>query len=226
MSETHFTEKSYFEIPQYRTYTTNHPDKTAHAGTAIVIKNTIKHEELPKYEKEFLQATTIRVQSLSYNLTIAAVYCPPRHSIKKEQFEDFFATLDSKFIVGGDFNSKHTLYGSRLTTPKGKQLVSLAEQKGYSFLSTGSPTYWPTDPKKIPDFLDLFVTNGISSTNMDIIPSFDLSSDHSPIIATFSSFIIYKKHITRQHNRKTDWDKYRTKIEDDLLHRASKHRKI
>lgn len=124
--------------------------------------------------------------------------------------------MDSKFIVGGDFNSKHTTYGSRLTTPKGRQLVSLAEQKGYSFLSTGSPTYWPTDPKKIPDLLDLFVTNGISSTNMDVKSSFDLSSDHSAIIATFSSFIIHRKHTTRQHNRKTDWDKYRTKIEDDL----------
>lgn len=38
VSETHFTDKSYFNIPQYKTYYTNHPDNTAHAGTGILIK--------------------------------------------------------------------------------------------------------------------------------------------------------------------------------------------
>ncbi|OAD57925.1 RNA-directed DNA polymerase from mobile element jockey, partial [Eufriesea mexicana] len=33
VSETHFTEKTYFKIPQYRLHHTNHPDNTAHAGT-------------------------------------------------------------------------------------------------------------------------------------------------------------------------------------------------
>jgi hypothetical protein len=32
----------------------------------------------------------------------------------------------------------------------------------YSYISSGTPTYWPTDPAKIPDLLDFFVTKGIS----------------------------------------------------------------
>lgn len=168
---------------------------------------------MPKYEKEFLQATTIRVHLSSYDLTIAAVYCPPRHNIKKDEFDDFFSTLGPKFIAGGDYNSKHTSYGSRLITPKGRQLVSLAEEKSYSFLTTGTPTYWPTDANKIPDLLDFFVTNGISPTNMDISSSYDLSSDHSPIIATVSSFIIYRNRITRLHNSRTNWENYRMKVD-------------
>ena len=38
ISETHFTTKSYINIPNYSVYDTQHPDGTAHGGTAIIIK--------------------------------------------------------------------------------------------------------------------------------------------------------------------------------------------
>jgi hypothetical protein len=49
VSETHFTTKTHFQIPQYNTYYTNHPDGTAHAGTAIIVKHTLRHHELSQY---------------------------------------------------------------------------------------------------------------------------------------------------------------------------------
>jgi hypothetical protein len=96
---------------------------------------------MPKYEKNFLQATVIKVKLLPYELTIAAVYCPPRHNIKKEDYRNFFSTLGQKFIAGGDYNSKNTLWGSRLTTTKGRELANLLQEQNYSFQSTGTPTY-------------------------------------------------------------------------------------
>lgn len=153
---------------------------------------------------------------MSYELTVAAVYCPPRHIMKKENFNEFFQTLGPKFIAGGDYNSKHTLWGSRLTTPKGRELSKLIEEQNYSFLSTGTPTYWPTDPKKIPDLLDFYITNGISTSYMNVIPSYDLSSDHSPIIATISMVVINTKPIPKLHNRRTNWDEYRNKVQEAI----------
>jgi exonuclease III len=50
--ETHFTRKSYFKTPQYNICYTNHPDGSAHAGTAVIVKQTISHYELPKYEED------------------------------------------------------------------------------------------------------------------------------------------------------------------------------
>ena len=76
ISETHFTMKSYFKIPQYNVYYTNHPDGNAHAGTAVIVKQTISHYELPKYEEDFLQATSIRVRILPYELRVTVVYSP------------------------------------------------------------------------------------------------------------------------------------------------------
>jgi hypothetical protein len=216
VSETHFTDRSYFRIPHYNAYFTNHPDNTAHAGSGILIKQNISHYELPKFEKNFLQATVIKVQMKTYELTVAAVYCPPRHNIKEENFNEFFRTLGNKFIAGGDYNCKNTIWGSRLTTTKGRELLKTIRNHQYSPLSTGTPTYWPSDPDKIPDLLDFYITNGISTSYMDIVPSYDLSSDHTPVIATISTEVVNKKTTPRLHNRRTNWTDYRTKIEEAI----------
>jgi exonuclease III len=54
--KTHFTTKNYFSISRYKLYYTNH-DGTAHGSTAILIKETIEHYELLKYEEDSIQAT-------------------------------------------------------------------------------------------------------------------------------------------------------------------------
>jgi hypothetical protein len=98
ISDTHFTEKSYLKHPNYAVYHTNHP-----AGTAIIIKNTIKHHQLNNYSQDFFQATSVSVEDSVSLLTISAVYLPPKHIVKQEQLEDFYNTLGHRFIAGGDY---------------------------------------------------------------------------------------------------------------------------
>jgi hypothetical protein len=90
-------------------------------------------------------------------LTVSAIYCPPRYSIHANEYKILFNKLNSRFIIGGDFNAKHTHWGSRLITPKGRELYKAAVARGCEFVSTGKPTYWPTDHNKIPDLIDFFV---------------------------------------------------------------------
>jgi len=44
--------------------------------------------------------------------------------ISEDQFIEFFNTLGDRFIETGDYNAKHTHWGSRLVMPKGKQLCN------------------------------------------------------------------------------------------------------
>jgi hypothetical protein len=55
-----------------------------HEGTYIS-KQTINHYELPKYKSNNFQATVIKVKMTQYELTVAAVYCPPKYNIKKKE---------------------------------------------------------------------------------------------------------------------------------------------
>lgn len=216
ISETHFTERTVFRIPNYKIYHTNHPDGTAHGGAAVVIRNTIPHHELPAHQTNKIQAAIIQIKAQPWSFGIASIYCPPRHRIEPEEYEALFDQLGGKFIIGGDWNAKHTDWGSRLITPKGRNLLTAIANSNCSHLSTGEPTYWPTDPNRLPDLLDFFILKGIALNYINIESNLDLSSDHTPIIATLSTHIINQPKTPKLTSPKTDWLSFRSRIHENL----------
>jgi hypothetical protein len=57
-------------------------------------------------------------------------------------------------------------------------------------LSTGEPTYWPSDHNKLPELLDFFVYKGIATNYAQMQSNHELSFDHTPVIATPSTHVI------------------------------------
>jgi hypothetical protein len=156
------------------------------------IKKIIKQYQLNNYTQDFLQATSVSVEDSVGLLTISAVYLSPKHTAKQEQLEDFYNTLGRWFIAGGDYNVKHTDWESRLITPRGHEVLKTMERNNLKHLSTGEPTYWPSDRNKLPDLVDFCVTKGISQDFTITKSCFDLSSDHSLVL------IILKAHALNQ----------------------------
>lgn len=216
ISETHFTKKSYIKFNSYTVYHTIHPDGTAHGGSAIIIKNNIKHYVINEYQTEQIQATNVVVEDCNGPLTISAVYCPPKHATKQKEFEHYLKKLGNRFISGGDFNAKHPQWGSRLMTPKGRELYKAMGNLNLHSVSTGEPTYWPTDRRKIPDVIDFYITKSISKQYLKAKSCLDLSSDHSPVLLTLSSKVIEREKACVLCNKKTDWVCYKQQVEETL----------
>lgn len=123
VTETHFTERSAISIPQYNIYTTNHPDGTAHGGTAVLIKATIKHHQLPSFKTEHIQATTVCIEEKNGSFNVSSIYSPPKHKIKEWQYKEYFGTLGRHFIAGGDWNAKNMDWRSRLIKREGAKVL-------------------------------------------------------------------------------------------------------
>ena len=136
-------------------------------------------------------------------------YCPPRHFISKQYFDKFLQDLGNRFIAGEDYNAKHTQWGSRLITVRDKNLLKCINANRLNYLSTNEPTYWPTDTNKLPDLLGFFITKNISPRYVQINTSVELSSDHSPVIATINSTIIENQLNGFIHNQLTNWQLFR-----------------
>ena len=187
ISETNFTSRTVFWLPRYTVLHTTHPDDTAHGGAAIIIRSSLRHHEHLRLQTNELQAITVHLETLPWPLTVSTIYCPPRHAPPLTTYAAFFQTLGPRFLVGGDWNAKHTIWGARLITPKGRTLISAIPGCHCTYFSTGEPTYWPTDQHRIPDLLDFFVARGVASNYVRIKSVFQLSSDHSPIIVTIGA---------------------------------------
>ena len=59
ISDSHSTEQTVINIPYYTIYYAHHPDGTAHVGSAIIIKTTLKHFVLEPYITNKIQNTII-----------------------------------------------------------------------------------------------------------------------------------------------------------------------
>lgn len=189
ISETHMNKKSHFKIRGYDLITANHPDERCHAGSAVLIKRTIKYELAEEIREPHVQAAGVKVKCNNNIISIYSIYIPPRHNIKCQDFENLFRQFGNRFLVAGDFNSKHPWWGSRLANPKGRELYKCIVKHRLSTLSAGRPTYWPSDCNKIPDLLDFAVSKGISRTSLDIVNNDDLDSDHSALIINLNAVV-------------------------------------
>lgn len=210
VSETHLTDRYNFSIPNYKFYGTNHPDGKAHGGTGILIRKRIRHDILEGFSEQFMQATTIRLTNSHGMITISAIYCPPRFSISSDIFDGFFQSLGRKFLAAGDYNAKHTHWGSRLVNPKGRQLYKCitSRRNELDYISPCQPTYWPHDRNKQPDLIDFGIIRGIKKANVSATTCLELSSDHSPVM-----YILDEKHEVESPksltSKRTNWMKYK-----------------
>lgn len=217
ISETHITVKTYAEIRGYNLYTCDHPSGKGHGGAAIYIKRSIRHYEMDKFRTPHIQAAGVTIKLHGgNNVNIVAVYCPPRHKISMDNYMAFFQHLGKKWIAGGDWNAKHPSWGSRLTTSKGRQLYQAILSNSCHSLSSGSPTYWPTDTEKLPDCIDFFIAKGAPVNYMEIKNVNDLSSDHVPVILKIGTTLVRKIYTTALTNKKTNWTVYRNLLNESI----------
>jgi len=152
---------------------------------------------------------------MSWRFTVAAIYSPPRHNISTDEYKDFLRTLGNRFTVWGDWNAKHTQRGSRLTATKGRNLRRAVSDSNYDYISNGAPIYWPTDPRKLPDLLDFFVSHGLPRNNRQIHSNYDPSSDHIPVIVSLSTAAIDKPLPPKLTTRNTDCNTFQHHIEEN-----------
>jgi hypothetical protein len=149
-------------------------------------------------------------------MTITAIYCPPRHTITPDEYVTLFRSLGSRFLIGGDWNAKHTAWGARLITPKGRNLFKAISSYNCHYFSIGGPTYWPTDLTKLPDLLDFLLARGIPANYIQVESVFELSSDHSPVIATIGASTIHKVATPTLTTTHTNWEKFRDYINEHI----------
>jgi hypothetical protein len=90
------------------------------------------------------------------------------------------------------------------------------QAENLSRVSTGEPTYWSTDRRKVPDLIDLAVVKRRPLNSLHVEYSFDLSSEHFPLIITIYSKIIPQTSSPTLSTKTTNWETFRNHIRENL----------
>jgi len=121
-------------------YITIYPQNTIRDGSAVIIKESIVYYEETQYQTD-MQATTISIKDRNFSLVVSAAYSSRRHNLKKKHYLDFLRSLEEKFIAEEDLNAKNTYWRARLTTIKGRELLSVMQEHECNNYSTDKPIY-------------------------------------------------------------------------------------
>ena len=87
------------------------------------------------------QAVAVQID-LNKRYTICSLYLPPNDLVQHEVIVDLINQLPQPFLLLGDMNSRHPLWGDVLANTRGNLLASIIEGEDVGLLNTGEPTHF------------------------------------------------------------------------------------
>lgn len=211
LAETFFENNTSFNINGFCIY---RKDRDSFGGgVAIAVKNNIAHKCIGSIETSIIENISIEVNINNSRYIVTAAYCP-RYS--KDFLKDIklLTTNQNNFALFGDLNAHHHSWNCARNSKGGKELHDLQLRANFYILHSNTPTHFPGS-NRTPSTIDLVLTN--SDLNFsEIDASYQLPSDHNPIITSVQGKCAEIFQSPKFYYQKACWPKYQRLISNDL----------
>jgi len=150
-----------------------------HGGVAILLRNDVSGHKIPI--RSDLQVLAIRVR-FDKMITICNIYLPPNDLVTAEQIMEVIDQLPPPFILVGDFNARHRLWGDVIVNNKGKMIEKILTETPINILNNDHPTHFHTQTDSLSN-IDLSLCTPDLTMELSWEVGQDLyGSDHFPIL--------------------------------------------
>lgn len=112
----------------------------ASGGAATFIKKNFASQKM--YLNTNLEAVAVSVVLASGRISICNVYIPNSYVLSLKDLEDLISQLPKPFILLGDLNSHHYIWGSHKIDQRGHIIEKLLENHNISLLNNNQPTHF------------------------------------------------------------------------------------
>ena len=195
------------KIYNYTTYLINSNDEL-HDGSAILVKHNLKHKIKDDYDTDILQIT---IETSTGPINIATTYLPPRRPyLPITDFHAIASQSDPTYIIG-DMNAHHPNLDKKTGNNVGKAIMMLINNNKIRHLGPDFPTFLAHNSTSTPD---LILSNNKTYHNFIAQPGPTTPSDHIPILIKITSQPIRTPSPPIQVFSKTNWDDFRTEIQN------------
>ncbi|CAH2209475.1 jg22110, partial [Pararge aegeria aegeria] len=206
ISETWLVPGSRFRVSGYSCLRDDRGD--GYAGAALLIKSSVTFTRLslPPFPTS-INAVAAKIRDIS----VLSIYISDSHAVHISDLEPILSSLSGSFLILGDFNCHHLMWGSADYDILACDLVDLMEDKNICLLNDGSPTR-RTAPGKNASAVDL----SLCSPNFGTLLSWSVlhdsyGSDHLPILISCpTSFTQPKSQLSSRSYllSKADWEQF------------------
>lgn len=148
-------------------------------GVALLIRDSIPVRSVFCYRTD-IQAVFATCRINDKWIRFASCYVPHRLTTPHDIFKSFFARFPNT-IFGGDYNSRHVMFGDASSNTYGNALLMVGNELDFKIINPPSPTCFHST---YGSYIDKFIIHSmpdLQHTAATILPSF---SDHAGISIT------------------------------------------
>lgn len=156
------------------------------------------------------QYVCLRVRKEKVSFTLIGVYISPAGRFEQDRLRDILSATSGPWVITGDFNAHHLLWGSSTINAKGRNLVSFASKHDLCFINDGSPTY--LRGLTYSSCLDLTLVSRSFRSQVQWFSDIEThGSDHIP---TYVRIRGLTNSSSRNKIRRIDWQKFQRLMEN------------
>lgn len=183
-------------------------------GVAIIIKKNIRHQLMPLMNTSLIENIGVKIfNSNGDSIDIYSCYFPGGNTRstdnKKQKFTSDLRKLSSSsnnYLLGGDFNSRHSMWGCSRANCWGNLLHDKLPNYNIQLVIPNEHTYISSSTGRQNSTLDIFLTNAINNFSEATVIN-DLSSDHLPVKLTFKKLADNNLHRIFDYKR-ANWTRF------------------
>jgi len=216
LQETRLPPNTKFSVKHFSTYNFN-PNSLSDSlptpgGITILVHTSIPHSIVPITSN--LQVQAVRI-SLNYTLTICNIYVPPSSVLDEQSLTSLLQQLPPPFILMGDFNAHHPLWGSSKLNLRGQVVENVLLHNNISILNSKQSTYIHPATGSLSNIDLTLCSPSIAIDFSWNLQSDTYGSDHFPILLstnkpTSCQYLQYWKI------NKADWPKFSQSCEHSI----------
>ena len=168
---------------------------------------TYIHHPVPPDEENQYVCLTVKKNKVTF--TILGVYLSPSSRLDCERLRGILTSTPHPWVITGDFNAHHFLWGSSKVNSRGRKLVSFASEHELCVSNDGSPTY--LRGSAYSSCLDLTLVSRSFTRKVHWFSDLETrGSDHIPTYLTIEGLTSSKSSRALQC---TDWPKFKMIME-------------
>lgn len=208
LQETHLNAKHTHFLTQYTVFRKDRDGCThSSGGVALVVQKSIACHEISLQTN--LEAVAMRAIIFNKLITVCSLYIPPDYHLQANDFETLVDQLPQPFILMGDFNAHHQLWGSARADTRGRLIEKFLLSSGNCLFNKKQPTYYNTTHNNY-SAIDLAIGSPtlFPLVEWSVTPN-PYGSDHFPVALTAIDSPTIPTHAQRFREEEADWKKFR-----------------
>ena len=181
-------------------------------GVSILVKDGIPHQQITL--NTTLQAVAVNI-NCHRPMTICSVYLPPSRSVDVVELRQLVKQLPKPFMLLGDFNGHHTMWGCRDINPRARIIEDFLSEENLCIFNDDTTTYLhPASGSATA--IDLSLCDPDLYLDYTWRVNEDLcSSDHYPIFIESNNSIV-EERVQDWRLHRADWEAFQQSCGESL----------